>query len=138
MQGVRSSNHGRTCDRRDGWVGPSSARQITCEPSSSMMNSSTKAQSKQLLGVRVVLRSKNALTPQTLLEMDVKPPFRPSDDIGVCEDSSRLVCEKTRARLLQSSRFHHLCRFISWEIEEFDERPHALFLTAARKSLGSC
>ena len=57
---------------------------------------------------------------------------------GVCEDSSRLVCEKTRARLLQSSYFDHLCRFISWESEELDERPHALFLTAARKSLGSC
>jgi hypothetical protein len=56
----------------------------------------------------------------------------------LCEDSSCLVCEKTRARLLQSSRFHHLCRFISWESEELDERPHALFLTAARKSLGSC
>jgi hypothetical protein len=60
------------------------------------------------------------------------------DDNRVCEDSSRLVCEKTRAHLLQSSRFHHLCRFISWESEELDERPHALFLTAARKSLGSC
>jgi hypothetical protein len=34
---------------------------------------------------------------------------------------SGLVCEKTRARLLQSSRFHHLCRFISWESEELDE-----------------
>jgi len=30
---------------------------------------------------------------------------------SVCEDSSRLAREKTRARLLQSSRFHHLCRF---------------------------
>jgi hypothetical protein len=38
-----------------------------------MMSSSTKALSKQLLGVRAVLRSKNALTPQTLLEMSVKP-----------------------------------------------------------------
>jgi hypothetical protein len=40
------------------------------------MSSSTKALSKQLLGVRAVLRSKNALTPQTLLEMDVKPASR--------------------------------------------------------------
>ena len=40
------------------------------------MSSSTKALSKQLLGVRAVLRSKNALTPQTLLEMDVKPAIR--------------------------------------------------------------
>src|SRR5690348_18401446 len=43
-----------------------------------------------------------------------------------------------RARLLGSSPFHHLCRFLSWESEELDEGPHALFLTAARKSLGSC
>src|ERR1700733_3850275 len=28
--------------------------------------------------------------------------------------------------------------FSSWESEELDEHPHALFLTAARKSLGSC
>jgi hypothetical protein len=54
--------------------------------------------------------------------------------LSVCEDSSRLVREKTRARLLQSSRFHHLCRFISWESEELDECPHALFLTAAREA----
>ena len=26
----------------------------------------------------------------------------------------------------------------SWESEELDERPHTLFLTAGRKSLGSC
>ena len=62
--------------------------------------------------------------------------LEPPGPVG--EDSSRLVCEKTRARLLQSSRLHHLCRFISWESEEIDERPHALFLTAARKSPGSC
>jgi len=37
-----------------------------------------------------------------------------------------------------SSRFHHLCRFISWESEELDERPYALFLMAGRKSLSSC
>jgi hypothetical protein len=34
-----------------------------------MMSSSTKAQSKQLLGVHAALRSKKPLTPQTLLEM---------------------------------------------------------------------
>jgi hypothetical protein len=43
------------------------ARQITCEPSSSMMSSSTKALSKQLLGVHAALRSKNALTPQGIV-----------------------------------------------------------------------
>src|SRR6202011_165599 len=49
--------------------------------------------------------------------------FRKShtEEMCVCEDSFRLVREKTRARLLQSSRFHHLCRFISWESEELDE-----------------
>ena len=51
-----------------------------------------------------------------------------------CEDSSRLVREKTRTRQLQSSRFHHLCRLISGS-EELDERPHALFLTAAEATM---
>jgi hypothetical protein len=41
-----------------------------------------------------------------------------TDEMRVCEDSSRFVCKKTRARLLQSSRLHHPCRFISWESEE--------------------
>jgi hypothetical protein len=35
-----------------------------------------------------------------------------SVDLSAFEDSSRLVREKTRARPLQPSRFHHLCRFI--------------------------
>jgi hypothetical protein len=35
-----------------------------------MMSSSTKAQSKQLLGVHAALRSKKPLTPQTLLEFE--------------------------------------------------------------------
>ena len=60
-----------------------------------------------------------------------------STEKRVCEDSSRLVREKASARLLQSSRFHHLCRFLSWESEELDERSHACFLTAGRKSPGS-
>jgi hypothetical protein len=34
-------------------------------------------------------------------------------------------------------RLHHLRRFISWESEELDERPHALFLMGGRESLGS-
>jgi len=41
-----------------------------------MISSSTKALSKQLLGVRAVLCSKNTLTSQTLLEMAVKPANR--------------------------------------------------------------
>src|ERR1700687_2377292 len=57
--------------------------------------------------------------------------------MSVCEESSRLVRKKTRARLLQSSRFHHLCRFILGS-EELDERAHALLLAAAWKPLGSC
>src|SRR5882724_896652 len=35
-KGDRRSNHGRSFDRRDGWVGLSSAREITREPWSSM------------------------------------------------------------------------------------------------------
>src|SRR5262249_36487545 len=56
-----------------------------------------------------------------------------TDAKRVYEDSSRVACEKPRARLLLSPPFHHLCRFLSWESEELDERPHALFLTAERK-----
>src|SRR5260370_5586213 len=58
--------------------------------------------------------------------------------ISAYEDSSRVACEKPRARLLRSSPSPHLCRCLSRESEELDEGPHALFLTAARKSLGSC
>jgi hypothetical protein len=45
---------------------------------------------------------------------------------------------KVRARLSKSSRLHYMYRFISWESEELDEGPQALFLIDARKSLGSC
>jgi hypothetical protein len=55
---------------------------------------------------------------------------------GVCEDSSRLVREKTRARRLQIALLPPV-PFSTWESEEFDERPHALFPTAGRKALGS-
>jgi hypothetical protein len=48
-----------------------------------------------------------------------------------------LVREKTRARLLQSSGFHHLCRIV-YGSEELDARTHVLRLTAARKSVVSC
>ena len=44
---------------------------------------------------------------------------------------------KDESTPITSSRFHQLCRFIL-ESEELDERPHALFLTAVRKSPGSC
>jgi hypothetical protein len=47
-----------------------------------MMSSSTKAQSKQLLGVHAALRSKKTLTPQTLLEMDAKPASRTVADLA--------------------------------------------------------
>jgi hypothetical protein len=40
--------------------------------------------------------------------------------------------------LLRSLRFHQLLRFIFSESEELEERLHALFLTAARQSPGSC
>jgi len=63
--------------------------------------------------------------------------LRKARPCGVCEDSSRLVREKTRARPLQSSRALTTLAVSSWESEELDERSHALFLTAARKALGS-
>ena len=37
-----------------------------------------------------------------------------------------------------STRFLHLCRLLPWKTEELHEGPHARFLTAGRKSLGSC
>jgi len=50
------------------------------------------------------------------LVMICRPGWRQNPGcLPVCEDASRLVREKTRARLLQSSRFHDLCRFISLE-----------------------
>jgi hypothetical protein len=45
---------------------------------------------------------------------------------------------KRRGRADDSHRAFTTCAVSSWESEELDERPHALFLTAARKSLGSC
>jgi hypothetical protein len=55
----------------------------------------------------------------------------------VCEDSSRLVPEKTSAPD-SSHRAFTTCADSSGEGEELDKPPHALSLTAARKSLGSC
>jgi hypothetical protein len=50
-----------------------------------------------------------------------------------------LACfAKRRERAYSSHRACHSCAVSSWEGEEFDKRPHTLFLTAARKSLGSC
>ena len=45
---------------------------------------------------------------------------------------------KRRERADDSHRAFTTCAVSSWESEELDERPHALFLAAARKSLGSC
>ena len=44
----------------------------------------------------------------------------------------------TLERVYYSHRALTTCAVSSWESEELDERPHALFLTAGRKSLGSC
>ncbi len=44
---------------------------------------------------------------------------------------------KRRERAYYSHRAFTTCSVSSWESEEPDERPLALFLTAARKSLGS-
>src|ERR1700721_3034006 len=40
--------------------------------------------------------------------------------------------------MMAQHRSFTTCAVSSWESEELDERPHALFLTAARKSPGSC
>jgi hypothetical protein len=45
---------------------------------------------------------------------------------------------KRRERADDSHRAFATCAVSTWESEELDERPHALFLTAARKSFGSC
>jgi hypothetical protein len=45
---------------------------------------------------------------------------------------------KRRERADDSHRAFTTCAVSTWESEELDERPHALFLTAARKSFGSC
>src|SRR6266404_4696292 len=45
---------------------------------------------------------------------------------------------KRRERAYYSHRAFTTCAASSWESEELDERPHALFLKASRKSLGSC
>jgi hypothetical protein len=45
---------------------------------------------------------------------------------------------KRRERADDSHRAFTTCAVSTWESEELDERPRALFLTAARKSFGSC
>jgi hypothetical protein len=55
---------------------------------------------------------------------------------SVCEDSCSPVHEKTRACYYGHQAFT-TCAVSSWKSEELDERPHAVLLTAARKSLGS-
>ena len=50
-------------------------------------------------------------------EVGIAPQFQDQLDEmrrsrRVCENSSRLAHEKTRAHLLQSARFNYLCRFI--------------------------
>jgi len=45
---------------------------------------------------------------------------------------------KRRERADDSHRAFTTCAVSTWGSEELDERPHALFLTAARKSFGSC
>src|SRR5664279_1284413 len=70
-EGVRSSNHDRRCDRRDGWVGLSSARKITREP---LVDDGKKFQGERngaLLRANGVVCVKKCLTGETFLEMDV-------------------------------------------------------------------
>ncbi len=97
--GVRSSNHGRACDRRDGWVGPSSGPTDYMRPSSSMMSSSTNALSKQPLGVRAVLCSKITLTPQTLFGSPSTPQPRHGGGRGVRSRRARHTFQKIYSAL---------------------------------------
>jgi hypothetical protein len=55
---------------------------------------------------------KKALISHGGVDFRVAENSRTDEDKPACEDSSFLVREKTRARLLQSSGFHHLCRII--------------------------
>ena len=57
---------------------------------------------------------------------------------GISEDASCTACEKPRARGVGLSPSFRPCRFLSCESEEPNDRPHALLLTALRKSLGPC
>jgi hypothetical protein len=62
-----------------------------------MMSSSTKAQSKQLLGVHAALRSKKPLTPQTLLEMSGCATLRPCADFRMANSPDQyreLACQQ--------------------------------------------
>ena len=70
-------------------------------------------------------------------------------DYGSSEDAERLSAQKRIGECSsilvhkQRGRAHYIhqaftpCDVSSWESEELDEHPHALFLTA-RKSPGSC
>jgi hypothetical protein len=42
------------------------------------------------------------------------------------------------AKRRKRADYSHRAAVSSWESEKLDERAHALFLTAGRKSLGSC
>src|SRR5258705_9253272 len=52
--------------------------------------------------------------------------------------ASRRAYPNEKRAPLPSTHFRHLHPLICRESEAVDERPHALFLTAAWKSLGSC
>jgi len=68
-EGVRSSNHDQSCDRRDGWVGLSSTREITREPLVDDGKSFQGERNGALLRADGVVRLKKCLTGETLLEM---------------------------------------------------------------------
>jgi hypothetical protein len=55
-----------------------------------------------------------------------------------CEDSSRLVREKDESAPIIVIALSFTCAVSIWESKELDERPHTVFLAAARKSFGSC
>jgi hypothetical protein len=56
-----------------------------------------------------------------------------------CAAETIEACSRQRReRAHYDQRAFTTCAVSSWESEELDEHPHALFLTATRKSLGSC
>src|SRR5262249_55916566 len=91
-RGVRSSNHDRSCDRRDGWVGPSF---LTCNDYEwalvGMAEPATRAKWRALRSARASALKKY-LTGTTLSEM------------GILQQSVSSLCPHNPARILPRRR----------------------------------
>jgi hypothetical protein len=75
-----------------------------------------------LIAAEQLTLSRAGLSVPMSSSMDEKPTYRSSGE----------------KRAYYSHRAFTTCVVSSWKSEELDEHPHALFLTAARKSPGSC